>query len=88
MILFYEKGIREGITRATFKYAQPNNKLMYEYDKTKKYIYIFILIVTICSDILYHNHFLVQDLNLLKIYQCSHLRLSWIMKKNAILAIH
>ena len=43
---------------------------MPNYDKTKKVHVLSIIILTINMDGLYYIHFLMVDLNLLKIYQC------------------
>lgn len=69
MILYYEKGIRGGITRAICHYAEDSNIYMSNYGKVKKVIALCILVLTISIDELYCYHFPALDLNLLKIEQ-------------------
>ena len=67
MILDYENVIREGITRSISCYAEANNKFMHDY---RDFISFHILILTMNMDGLYHNHLLIVDLNMLKMFQC------------------
>ena len=69
MILYYEKGIRRGITRAICHYAEDSNIYMSNYGKVKKVLALCILVLTISIDELYCYHFPALDLNLLKIDQ-------------------
>ena len=77
MILYAEKGIRGGITRAICHYAEDSNIYMCNSGKVKKVIALCILVLTISIDELYCYHFPALDLNLLKIEQWLHQWLSW-----------
>lgn len=53
MILYYEKGIRGGITRAICHYAEDSNIYMSNYGKVKKVLALCILVLAISIDELY-----------------------------------
>ena len=40
MLLMIEKGIRGGICRSVYRYAEANNKYMKDYDKNKDSSYL------------------------------------------------
>ena len=56
MIIDYENGIIGGIIRAFCHYVEANNKYMHD------------LILTVNTRGLYHNYFIMVDLNMLKMY--------------------
>ena len=88
MIFFNKKGITGGIPRVIRHYPVANNKKLCGYDKSEKCKYILNLELAKCMDLPYHNCFLMTELNLLNICQCSHLTLSRIVTKKTILVKH
>ena len=70
MILDYGNGIRGGIARAIYHNDEANYKYLHGYDETKEKKTFNMLILTISADGLYHNHFLVVRVVMLKKYQC------------------
>ena len=69
-VLDFEHGVRGRITRAVCHYYKPVINKCVIMMKQKKIHTMSILILTISTDGLYHNYFLMADLNMLKIYQC------------------
>lgn len=86
--LIKKNGIKEWITRAICYYAEAKNKYSSDFDEKKKLHTFSILILTINTDGIFHNHFLMTYLIMFKIYQSLCMILLQNIAKTEILVIH
>ena len=82
MVLYYENGIRAGITWAICHCTEGNNKYIYMFMMKQTKVHVLSILISIINTKgIYQNHFITVNLNILKIHQCMHLSLSYTKKK-------